>query len=160
MSIQSEIDRIRGHVADVYEAVKAKGGTLPNTQTSANMFQAVQSIPTNTGVTVQEKSGTFTTSSSGTATVNCGFKPDAVFIYATSSYQNGKSYSAAAFDAYGVTSCATMVCGASSSYAFCNYTITQSSTGFSVTGKRYNTSFSASNDSNRSITYVAIKYTE
>lgn len=158
MSIQSEIDRIKGHVADVYEAVEAKGGTLPNTQTSANMFQAVQSIPTNTGVEVQVQTGSYSTNSSGSATVSCGFKPDAVFLYATGGQYY--SYGGVAFTAFNKTSGNSLIVGSSTSYAYANHTITQTSSGFSVSAKRYSASFKESNDSNRSIQYVAIKYTE
>lgn len=45
MSVQSEIDRIKGNVADVYAAVEEKGGGLPEEQTSNNLAEAVRGIP-------------------------------------------------------------------------------------------------------------------
>ena len=44
MSIQSEISRISGNIADAYTAVDAKGGTLPATQNSDNLAAAIESI--------------------------------------------------------------------------------------------------------------------
>lgn len=45
MSVQGEIDRIKGNVAAAYAAVSAKGGALPETQNSENLPGAVESIP-------------------------------------------------------------------------------------------------------------------
>lgn len=159
MSIQSEIERIKGHVADVYEAVAYKGGTLPNTQTSANMFQAVQSIPTNTGVEVKIATGTVTVSGSNTS-VTCNFKPDAVFFTGTNTYTNTAVHAGVAFKEANVTSMITYFTGSSSSYVMSSLTVTQTSTGFQVKGVRLNTSLKESNESNRRIDYIAIKYTE
>ena len=46
MSISSEISRISGKVSDSYTAVSNKGGTLPQSQTIANLPTAIASIPT------------------------------------------------------------------------------------------------------------------
>lgn len=45
MSIKTEIERIEANVAAAYTALSAKGGTLPLTQTSANLASAIDSIP-------------------------------------------------------------------------------------------------------------------
>ena len=45
MSVKSEIDRIAGNVADAYTAVEEQGGELPETQNSANLPEAIRSIP-------------------------------------------------------------------------------------------------------------------
>lgn len=45
MSVQGEIDRIKGNVAAAYAAVSAKGEALPETQNSENLPGAVESIP-------------------------------------------------------------------------------------------------------------------
>lgn len=45
MSVQSEIDRIKGNVAATYAEVLGKGGTLPEEQTSDHLAKAVGSIP-------------------------------------------------------------------------------------------------------------------
>lgn len=48
MSVQSEITRINGNIANAYTAVSGKGGTLPSARNSANLPAAIQSIPTGT----------------------------------------------------------------------------------------------------------------
>lgn len=45
MSIQTQIDRIKSNLLGAYNAVLAKGGTLPAAKNSANLAAAVSSIP-------------------------------------------------------------------------------------------------------------------
>lgn len=45
MTIASEITRINNNIASAYTAVNNKGGTLPETQNSANLATAINSIP-------------------------------------------------------------------------------------------------------------------
>ena len=45
MSIASEIQRIKSNIALSYDAVAGKGGQLPQTQNSANLPQAISTIP-------------------------------------------------------------------------------------------------------------------
>lgn len=45
MSVNSEIQRISTAVADAYDAVDTKGGTLPNSEVIANLKNAILSIP-------------------------------------------------------------------------------------------------------------------
>lgn len=45
MSVQSEITRINGNIANAYTAVSGKGGTLPTARNSSNLSAAIQSIP-------------------------------------------------------------------------------------------------------------------
>lgn len=114
----------------------------------------------NVGVTVQKKSGTFRTSSSGTATVSCGFKPDAVYVTGTITEYNTTYHGGVAFTDGNVTTATSYTPGPSTSYIFSYLDITQSSSGFSVTAKRMTTSYESSNDTNRTFNYIAIKYTE
>ena len=59
MSIQSELDRIITAVGNAYDAIGAKGGTVPTDETVANLAEAVQSIPAGAAAPVlQEKSVT------------------------------------------------------------------------------------------------------
>lgn len=44
MSVQSEINRINTNIATAYTAVANKGGTLPTTQNSSNLAEAINSI--------------------------------------------------------------------------------------------------------------------
>ena len=68
MSVQSEIDRIITAVGNAYSKVSEKGGTVPASQTVANLATAIGSIPAGGGApNLQSKSVTYT--SNGTATI-------------------------------------------------------------------------------------------
>ena len=68
MSAQSEIDRIITAVGNAYSKVSEKGGTVPASQTVANLATAIDSIPAGGGApNLQSKSVTYT--SNGTATI-------------------------------------------------------------------------------------------
>ena len=68
MSVQSEIDRIITAVGNAYSKVSEKGGTVPASQTVANLATAIDSIPSGGGApNLQSKSVTYT--SNGTATI-------------------------------------------------------------------------------------------
>ena len=68
MSVQSEIDRIITAVGNAYSKVSEKGGTVPASQTVANLSTAIDSIPAGGGSpSLQSKSVTYT--SNGTATI-------------------------------------------------------------------------------------------
>lgn len=49
MSVQSEIDRIITAVGNAYSKVSEKGGTVPSSQTVANLATAIESIPSGGG---------------------------------------------------------------------------------------------------------------
>lgn len=49
MSISSEITRINSNIADAYDAISGKGGTLPTARNSANLPAAIASIPSGGG---------------------------------------------------------------------------------------------------------------
>ena len=74
MSVQSEIDRIITAVGNAYSKVSEKGGTVPSSQTVANLATAIDSIPSGGGApSLQSKSVTYT--ANGTATIT----PDAPY---------------------------------------------------------------------------------
>ena len=74
MSVQSEIDRIITAVGNAYSKVSEKGGTVPSSQTVANLATAIGSIPAGGGTpSLQSKSVTIT--SNGTVSVT----PDAPY---------------------------------------------------------------------------------
>ena len=73
MSVQSEIDRIITAVGNAYSKVSEKGGTVPASQTVANLATAIGSIPAGGAPSLQSKSVTYT--SNGTATIT----PDAPY---------------------------------------------------------------------------------
>ena len=58
MSVQDEIDRLSGCIADAYAAVNERGGELPEKQNSRNLAEAVRSIPSG-GMTVEEADGRY-----------------------------------------------------------------------------------------------------
>lgn len=153
MSIQGEIDRIKRHVASVYEAVEAKGGTLPNTQTSANMFQAVNSIPA--GVTVQEKRGTFTTDSYGGASVDCGFKPDVISF--SSDFTNDCTVSLIGVE---IGKVLMPVAKSKTDSGYDLFATEHSETGFALVSCQHQSpDYGVSFNKDKTITYLAIKCT-
>lgn len=54
MSVQTEIDRIITAVGAAYDAVETKGGTLPASETVANLAEAINSIPKETYQAVEQ----------------------------------------------------------------------------------------------------------
>ena len=52
MSVQSEIDRIITAVGNAYSKVSEKGGTVPASQTVANLATAIESIPSGGGTLI------------------------------------------------------------------------------------------------------------
>ena len=146
------------NVTNAFTAVGGKGGTVPTSKVSGNLVTAINSIPS--GVTVQKKTGTFTTSTSGAATVNCGFKPDVV-AFDTGDGSYARVFPAVDFNAAGLSSIS--ICHNSSDYN--NYVVgvsvvNQTSTGFSITMRNLSYSMATSYISRKTYNYVAIKYTE
>jgi hypothetical protein len=147
------------NVANAFTAVGNKGGTVPSSKVSGNLASAIASIPE--GATVQIKPGTVTGVSGSAKAVNVGFKPDAVFFTGTMPQLNNQAmHTGVAFTAKNVTSMTVPYGTSSTSYVMCILTVAQVSNGFTVSGIRINTSGQQSNESNRSIPYIAIKYTE
>ena len=145
------------NIANAFTAVSNKGGTVPSSKVSGNLASAINSIPK--GVTIQRKNGTLKTNSSGMASVNCGFKPDLVVINGGSN--SGVYYFVgAAFYEGNVTKISlTIMPSNTSSYVMTMLETNQTSNGFSVTAKNLSPSFVQSNDTNRSLPYIALKYT-
>ena len=75
MSVQSEIDRIITAVGNAYSKVSEKGGTVPASQTVANLATAIDSIPAGGGGTpsLQSKSVTYTSNGTNTITPDEGY---------------------------------------------------------------------------------------
>lgn len=112
-------------------------------------------------VAAQVATGTVTGVSGTAKTVNCGFKPDLVIFTGTNpQMSNAKVHAGVSFTEANVTSTTTLFAPPNTSYVLSVLTVTQSSSGFSVKGIRLNNSFDESNESNRSLSYIAIKYTE
>ena len=74
MSVQSEIDRIITAVGNAYSKVSEKGGTVPSSQTVANLATAIDSIPAGGGEpSLQSKSVTYTENGTATITPDAGY---------------------------------------------------------------------------------------
>ena len=74
MSVQSEIDRIITAVGNAYSKVSEKGGTLPASQTVANLATAIGSSPAGGGApSLQSKSVTYTSNGTATITPDAGY---------------------------------------------------------------------------------------
>ena len=74
MSVQSEIDRIITAVGNAYSKVSEKGGTVPASQTVANLATAINSIPSGGGApSLQSKSATYTANGTNTITPDAGY---------------------------------------------------------------------------------------
>ena len=73
MSVQSEIDRIITAVGNAYSKVSEKGGTVPASQTVANLATAIGSIPASSTPSLQSKSVTYTANGTNTITPDEGY---------------------------------------------------------------------------------------
>ena len=73
MSVQSEIDRIITAVGNAYSKVSEKGGTVPASQTVANLATAIDSIPAGGTPNLQSKSVTYTSNGTATVTPDAGY---------------------------------------------------------------------------------------
>ena len=74
MSVQSEIDRISTAVGNAYSKVSQRGGTVPASQTVANLATAIDSIPAGGGApSLQSKSVTYTANGTATITPDDGY---------------------------------------------------------------------------------------
>ena len=74
MGVQSEIDRIITAVGTAYSKVSEKGGTVPASQTVANLATAIDSIPAGGGApSLQSKSVTYTANGTATITPDDGY---------------------------------------------------------------------------------------
>ena len=73
MSVQSEIDRIITAVGNAYSKVSEKGGTVPASQTVANLATAIDSIPAGGAPSLQSKSVTYTANGTATITPDDGY---------------------------------------------------------------------------------------
>ena len=74
MSVQSEIDRIITAVGNAYSKVSEKGGTVPASQTVANLATSIDSIPAGGGApSLQSKSVSYTSNGTATVTPDAGY---------------------------------------------------------------------------------------
>jgi len=147
------------NISEAFSAVESKGGTVPVSQISGNLAAAINSIPE--GVTVQRKSGSFTTNRYGEATVNCGFKPDYVVISNPRTDTHGYNMSATAHFAYDPNNYgifALLVPERSDDVYANSFDVEPTNSGFWVLAENIDYSFRYSNATNVAFNYYAVKY--
>lgn len=139
-------------------AIRAKDGTSEPIL-GAEIASRIAAIKT--GVTVQRASGTFTTDSRGSATVNCGFQPDFVILTKNETDDEGFFYVAAIpFLDYSDKAMGIPMWSSNTTYYLYDISPTRSATGFTVKAARYNGNWTESNLANSSFSYIAYKITE
>lgn len=148
-----DAEQLDADLTSVADRIRAKGGTSAQLAFPSGFNSAVDAI--STGVTVQRKSGTFTTQS-GAATVNCGFQPD-IFYFTTGDSDDGYLMTGCfAFAETTNTKLNTTTWDSDDNIIDCF--ATRRSTGVSLSMKTYDDSWNESNY-NATFSYVAVKYT-
>lgn len=147
------------NVNNAFTAVNSKGGDVPSSKVSGNLATAINSIPT--GVTVQRKSGTFTTDSSGNATVTCGFKPDLVVLHRSegSSSKDIEFSCAAAFAEDKRKSMISLGLWGNTVIIY-RTVVSRSDTGFSISDMMALNADGSQSTPETTFSYIAVKYTE
>lgn len=150
-------DQLDADLTAVADSIRAKGETTGELAFPAGFQEAIANI--STGIDVQRNSGTFTLKS-GSATVNCGFKPDVVMIHKKTKYENNYQTCAVNFadDTRGTT-LETGLWEGSSGVEIHEVTVTQTATGFNVKMTEFSDEWENSNSSG-TFQYSAVKFTE
>jgi len=146
------LDTIQNDILNAFSMIGKKGGTVPSSIISGNLVSALSSIPVNGG----KESGTFTTNSSGAATINCNFIPDLVMIHYNEHYNGTLKATTAVFAEYGSGLNTTL--HMDSYNAFTDWVIRRNNTTISLTAEYYGGSGWTA-IANRTFYYTVIKYT-
>lgn len=155
MSIQSEINRLKQNVSAAFTAIGNKGGTVPSSKVSGNLASAIQSIPE--GATVQRKNGTFTTNGDDYVSVDCGFSPDVLILFAPETNGEGEYYNMAfPFGETGETEHRAQ-CEIMEGIVYCG--VTKQTNGFRLDFCNFFTFDWEYQETIYNLTYLAIKYT-
>lgn len=159
-AMASNLNTEQSNIAAAFASVEAKGGTVPDAQISGNLANAISSIPDKPdGVTVQKKTGTFTTNrTSGEATVNCGFKPDVVYITLNETYQSKPLVGAVDFGSLGKDNAYIALWSSNQTYILWTITVNRTSSGFSIDSYVYTNDWNSSVQQ-KTFNYSAVKYT-
>ena len=82
MSIQSEISRISGNVADALTAIGNKGVSVPQGANSDDLADLIAAITSGGGgSSVQIATGTVSGSGTNTLQIPCDFAPDLIYVH-------------------------------------------------------------------------------
>lgn len=112
------------------------------------------------GVKVRKASGTFTTNTSGVATVDCGFQPDFVYVQGRTDVDDNGTFDCSmsmAFNEDARTNQKNTLIWAEDGLLDAIWT--RSSTGFSVTLGIYDWNYEYTLENTKTYSYVAVKYT-
>lgn len=92
MAIDKAVDSValESDLTSVADAIRAKSGISDSLSFPTGMVSAINSI--SAGVTVQTASGSFTTTTKGVGTINCGFQPDLIVLYVSTTTDDGVQY--------------------------------------------------------------------
>ena len=126
-----------------------------NIKKGVNIFGVSGSLET--GVTVQKKTGTITTNSSGIGEVACGFKPDFVVIHVGTVDDNENNMVLNFAESYTGNSSFTVACR-DPEYAFIQANGRNGDTGFGMYVGAYDWSWGFHTVA-RTFSYTAVKYT-
>lgn len=150
-----DTDQLDADLTTVADSIRTKGETSAKLDFPNGFAAAVEAI--STGVEVQVKTGSFTTNTSGNATVECGFQPDLVAFDTGDSYFNQPMWAAFAFEC-SKEKTLEIAHAPSGDYLYGISTCTQTSGGFSINIKHLDIEFNTSN-ARVTYNYTAIKYT-
>lgn len=155
-AMATNLTTVQTNVTNAFTAVGNKGGTVPSSKTSGNLASAINGIPI--GVTVQRKTGTFTSRGNNAVSVNCGLAPDMVIFYAPEANEDGSYYNMAfPFGETGESSHNSQS-ELSNGILYCQ--ATKSQNGFVVNYCNfYSFDWEAQANKTYKISYLAIKYT-
>jgi hypothetical protein len=146
-------------LVQVADSIRTKGETTNQLVFPSGFVDAIQMI--RVGVAVQRNAGTFTTTTKGKATVNCGFRPDLVVIGKGEVVENAHFSTAFAFEEnnreYEINS-ALYVSDVGEFYAYDIYA-QSTENGFSVKIMEMNYEIEFDEANGAEFDYVAIKYT-
>lgn len=148
-------DKLDSDLEMIAGSIRAKSGKSDKLSFPDGFKEMIDGIVLDSGAKIQTKEGIFSTSR-GSATVNCGFKPDLVVITNNITYQ-GFASAGFAFTASGKTNLETAIWGSASAFIILSIQCRQSSTGFSVNVTEYEDDPVSYNGR---LSYIAVKYTK
>ena len=154
-----DVDKLEGDLKTVADSIRSKAGKTGEMKFPDEFKSVVEGIVLSSGVTVQSKAGSFTTGYNGSATVNCGFKPDIVYIKGEQTNYNGTYFSnstAMCFAEDSRSNRCTVMFGAST---INEISWDATSNGFTVALYVFDFDWESQSASNKTFNYVAIKYT-
>lgn len=147
-------------IGDAIRAKEESSAPIPVSEFASRIAAVV------TGVTVQRSSGSFTTNTSGKATINCGFQPDLVYIQIDEKHGNYPLSCAAAFAEEarsGNMEIHLMSVGSSDGLPnwLEEFVVARATSGFSVTVTYHNAYDynDSGTEKNETFNYTAVKYT-